>query len=76
MVTTNVTVQVRIGGLGDLDGDGRTLSQDALDSITETARSDLRSRYTDLGEDDEIHVLCINAPNVAILSHPSSEDGP
>lgn len=70
----DVEAQLRIGGLGDLEGDERTLSQDALDRITGIARSDLRDRYTDLGDADTIHILCINAPNIAILRESEVED--
>ena len=69
----DVDAQIRVGGLGDLDGDERTLSQDACEKITEIARGDLRERYTDLDGSEDVHVLCINAPNIAIVTERGGE---
>lgn len=67
--------QVRFGGLGELEGDERTLSQGAAEHIADIAKADLQARYTDLDENTELEILTINAPNVAILKPDSdSED--
>lgn len=70
----DVNAQLRVGGLGDLEGDERTLSKEACEEITEIARADLRDRYTDLEGGDGIYVLCINAPNVAIVAERESDE--
>lgn len=70
----DVDAQIRIGGLGDVDGDERTISQEACDRITEIATQDLRDRYTDLDGSEDIHVMCINAPNIAILTEREDDE--
>lgn len=73
MGDVEVTAQLRIGGLGDLEGDERTLSKEALNEITNLAKTDLRNRYEDIDDSDEIHILAINSPNIAILKESDEE---
>lgn len=71
MVDHTFEATVQFTGLGDADGDERTLSDEAAKHISDIAATDLRERYTDLNADTEIHVVAINAPNVAIITDDS-----
>ena len=74
MVDNTLDLQVRVGALGDVDGDERTISQEASDRINEIVSEDLVDRYEDLNNAGDIAVCCVNSPNVAIIQREPADD--